>query len=129
MNETLEQRRKQFALTSGSGLLLLALALVLLNLLANWVFLRVDLTARHAYSLSDSSKKLVKNIDDRVLIKAYFTPDLPSPYNGFERYVRDLLTEYHAASHGHRSAAHTLRRAPRRCETSHRSRGRRNPRP
>src|SRR5689334_501805 len=91
-------RQRRLALTSASGLLLLAVILILINLIANWVFFRFDLTQRNAYSLSPASKKLVKEIDDRVIIKAYFTPDLPSPYNTYARYARDLLTEYRAAS-------------------------------
>src|SRR5689334_2340175 len=101
MNETLQQRRKEFALTSASGLLLLAIVLILLNVVANWAFLRFDLTSRHAYSLSPSSKKLVKAIDDKILVKAYFSPDLQPPYDTLARYTKDLLAEYKSASHGH----------------------------
>jgi len=97
---TLRERRREFALTSGAGLLLLLVGLVLLNLLSNWIYFRVDLTQQRAYSLSSASKKLVRGMDDRVIVKAYFTPDLPTPYNEYSRYVRDLLSEYRAASHG-----------------------------
>jgi gliding-associated putative ABC transporter substrate-binding component GldG len=92
--------RKQLAITSAAGLVLFGLFLVLVNVVANWVYLRFDLTARHAYSLSSSSKRLVKELEDPLVIKVYFTPDLPSPYNTYGRYVRDLLTEYRGASHG-----------------------------
>jgi len=57
-----------------------------------------DLTERQAYSLSGSSKKLVRELSDPVIVKAYFTADLPAPYNAYERYVRDLLVEYRSAS-------------------------------
>jgi ABC-2 type transport system permease protein len=33
-------------------------------------------------------------------VRAYFSKDLPPPYNSLERYVRDLLTEYRDSSHG-----------------------------
>src|SRR4029077_10079737 len=39
-------------------------------------------------------------LSDPVIVKAYFTPDLPPPYNAYERYVRDLLAEYRSASRG-----------------------------
>src|SRR5687767_5723203 len=94
------ERKKQLLQLSLGGVALLGLGLLLLNILAGWVNLRLDLTQTRAYSLSGSSKKLVKNLDDRVVIKAYFTPDLPSPYNAYARYVKDLLTEYRAASGG-----------------------------
>jgi len=80
--------------------MLAAVIAILVNVLSNWVFFRLDLTSNHAYSLSPSSRRLVSELTDPVVVKAYFTPDLPAPYNAYERYVRDLLTEYHAASHG-----------------------------
>jgi len=97
---TLSQRRKQLAITSAAGLALTALVAILINVLSNWVFFRLDLTRNNAYSLSPSSRRLVRDLSDPVIVKAYFTPDLPAPYNAYERYVRDLLTEYRAASRG-----------------------------
>jgi len=93
-------RRRAMFFTSVSGLALLGLIVLFINILANWAFLRLDITQRRAYSLSDSSKRLVRNLEDPVLVKAFFTPDLPAPYNSYERYVRDILAEYHAASRG-----------------------------
>jgi gliding-associated putative ABC transporter substrate-binding component GldG len=92
--------RKKRTITSAAGLGMVAIIALLVNVLGNWVYLRLDLTQRHAYSLSASSKKLVRSLSDPVIVKAYFTPDLPPPYNLYERYVRDLLTEYRSASHG-----------------------------
>jgi gliding-associated putative ABC transporter substrate-binding component GldG len=100
MTVTLAQRRKRFALTSLTGIVLVGVILILLNVLANWVFFRFDLTHSRAYSLSASSRQLVRNLDDTVVVKAFFTPNLPAPYNVYERYVRDMLTEYKAASKG-----------------------------
>ncbi len=92
--------RKKHAFASATGLGMLALIVLLVNTLGNWAFFRLDLTQRHAYSLSPSSEKLVRDLSDPVIVKAYFTPDLPPPYNAYERYVRDLLTEYRSASRG-----------------------------
>jgi gliding-associated putative ABC transporter substrate-binding component GldG len=97
---TLQQRKRRLAATSAAGLGLIGLILVLVNLLGNYGFLRCDLTQTRAYSLSKASQRLVRDLKDPVIVKAYFTPDLPSPYNAFERYVRDMLAEYRAASHG-----------------------------
>src|SRR6185436_2152796 len=35
-----------------------------------------------------------------MTVTAYFTADLPPPFNATERYVRDILDEYTAASKG-----------------------------
>lgn len=97
---TLQQRKRRFALSGAAGVTLVAVVVVLLNLLSQAAFLRFDLTANGSYSLSGPSKKLVRDLDDRLLIKVFFTPNLPPPYSAFERYTRDILAEYRAASKG-----------------------------
>jgi gliding-associated putative ABC transporter substrate-binding component GldG len=74
--------------------------LILLNFISIRLFERLDLTAQGVYTLSDASKKLVGSLDDRVTVKAYFTEDLPSPYNNNRRAVLDILNEYKAFSKG-----------------------------
>lgn len=97
---TLAQRRKQGILTGAAGLVMIGILLILVNTLANWLYARFDMTQSRAYSLSAPSKRLVRGLDDLVVVKAYFSPDLPAPFNTYERYARDILTEYRAASHG-----------------------------
>ncbi|MCK4694823.1 MAG: hypothetical protein KAT74_03630, partial [Candidatus Cloacimonetes bacterium] len=47
--------------------------LIFLNLVSISVFTRIDLSKGHIYSLSKSSKLTAKNIEDRLVIKAYFS--------------------------------------------------------
>jgi len=42
----------------------------------------------------------VRDLDDRVTVKAYFTEDLPAPYNSNRRAVLDILNDYKAYSKG-----------------------------
>lgn len=74
--------------------------LILVNIISIRIFSRLDLTAQSVYTLSDASKKLVGSLDDRVTVKAYFTEDLPAPYNNNRRAVLDLLNEYKAYAGG-----------------------------
>ena len=69
------QQRRQTLFRLG---LILAI-IVLLNLIAVRVFTRLDLTKSKMYTLSDASKNLVRALDDKFLVKAYFTSDLPAP--------------------------------------------------
>jgi len=92
--------RHQKFFFSAAGVALLGLIVILVNVLAGWTPIRLDLTQGQVYSLSGSSKRLIKDLPDPVILKAYFSPDLPPPYNTFERYTRDLLKEYRAASRG-----------------------------
>src|SRR5512137_2681354 len=74
--------------------------LIVLNFISIRLFGRLDLTSQGVYTLSDASKKLVRNLDDRVTVKAYFTEDLPAPYNNNRRAVLDILNDYKAYSKG-----------------------------
>jgi ABC-2 type transport system permease protein len=95
--------RKQTRLASESALFLLVLGaiLVLLNLLGVFgVNMRADATDAQVFSLSKGSQRLAASLDDQMEIRAYFSSELPPPYNAMGRYVRDLLAEYRDASKG-----------------------------
>ena len=75
---------------------ILFIALVLLNLIArNW-YDRYDLTDTKMYSLSSSTKQVIKRIDDLLNIKVYFSDNLPGEYGNNRRYLQDILEEYAA---------------------------------
>jgi len=74
--------------------------ITILNVIAVRIFTRLDLTSSKMYTLSGASKNLVRSLDDKFLVKAYFTSDLPAPYNNNRRYLQDQLDEYRAYSRG-----------------------------
>ena len=49
------------------ALILTGVILVLVNVIANWLFVRWDMTRFHSYSLSAASKRLVRSLDDTRL--------------------------------------------------------------
>jgi len=67
---------------------------ILINLAGQSLFVQVDLTGKHIYSLSRASREVVSKLKEPLTIKVFFTRDLPAPYNGYERYLKDLLQEY-----------------------------------
>ena len=73
---------------------------VVLNALGIFFFGRIDATEQRLFSLSSGSERVVQGLEDNLEITAYFTEDLPPPFNATERYVRDLLDEYKSASGG-----------------------------
>jgi gliding-associated putative ABC transporter substrate-binding component GldG len=74
--------------------------LILLNFISVRFFGRLDMTRSGLFTLADASKSLMRNLDDKVTVKAYFTEDLPSPYNNHRRLLLDQLNEYRAYSKG-----------------------------
>lgn len=74
--------------------------LILLNVVSVRIFGRLDVTERGLFTLSEASRNLMRSLDDRVTVKAYFTEDLPAPYNSNRRSLIDQLNEYKAYSGG-----------------------------
>ncbi|MEO6695706.1 MAG: Gldg family protein [Ignavibacteria bacterium] len=74
--------------------------IVVINVIAKRVFTRVDLTKNNSYTLSPVSKDIVSNLDDKILVKAYFSNNMPPPYNNLRRQVQDILDDYRSYSKG-----------------------------
>jgi len=74
--------------------------IVLVNIISINLFFRLDLTSNNIYTLSPASKSIVGNLNDKLVIKAYFTDNLPSPYNNTRRYLQEILDDYRNYSHG-----------------------------
>ena len=73
---------KKFKLRSESIIFILVLVgiLVLVNLLSVRFFARADLTRDGVFTLSKASVSLAKNLDDKLVVKAYFTKNLPGRF-------------------------------------------------
>lgn len=93
-------KKKTWSVTSISNLLLIAGILVIINLIGIRLFTRIDLTENSIYTLSKASRKTVANLEDRLTVKAYFSKDLPPPYNANARYLKDALEDYRSYGHG-----------------------------
>jgi gliding-associated putative ABC transporter substrate-binding component GldG len=87
--------------TAGLLIIIVVAILIIINLISLNLFSRADWTDNDIYSLSESSKALVGGLNDRLTVKAYFSEDLPAPHNGDARYLKDLLDDYKAYSHGY----------------------------
>ena len=75
-------------------------SLILVNVLAMDHFVRFDLTRGDQFTLSQASTATMQSLEDPVRVTAYFSSDLPPQFAAHQRYVRDLLEEYYAASGG-----------------------------
>lgn len=80
--------------------LLILGVIVLVNILADRFFFRLDLTQDHRYTLSKATKDILKNLDEPVTITAYFSENLPPDYDNIRRDFKDMLVEYANRSKG-----------------------------
>lgn len=89
---------KAWIKSSKCDFALFIILLILANLVGHKAFFRMDFTGSKSYSLSKASKQLVKTISEPVTIRVFFDENLPSPYNTYAQYVKDLLEEYRGAA-------------------------------
>lgn len=73
---------------------LTAFVLILVNLLAHRHFVRLDLTEDNEFTLSESSRSILKGLDDQVTLKLFFTKEVPSNLLPVHQAVDDLLDEF-----------------------------------
>ncbi len=93
-------KKKPWSATAISNLVLMAAILVVINLIGVRLFTRLDLTENHIYTLSPASRNTVAHLSDRLTVKAYFSRDLPPPYNANSRYLKDALEDYRSYGRG-----------------------------
>jgi len=64
------------------------------NFFLSTVSLRLDFSKGKAYTLTDATKKILKNLDDTVTIEFVVSSDVPTQLSGVKREVTDLIREY-----------------------------------
>ncbi|NVO03165.1 MAG: gliding motility-associated ABC transporter substrate-binding protein GldG, partial [Bacteroidetes bacterium] len=79
-------------------LLLALLILFLLNLIGYSVFTRFDLTSEKRYSLSDATKKGLKELKDIVYFNVYLEGEFPAGFKRLRNETREMLNQFRAYS-------------------------------
>ncbi|MBK7231858.1 MAG: Gldg family protein [Saprospiraceae bacterium] len=83
-----------------SKIVIAILAFIVINLAARWISFRFDLTQNKEFTLSKATRDILKNLDDKVTIKAYFSKDLPVDIAKTTEALTDLLSEFKNISNG-----------------------------
>lgn len=72
--------------------------IILLNIIGSYLFTRFDLTSEKRYTLSSSTKQLLKETDDIFYFKVYLDGELPSDFKRLSQATREMLDEFRAFS-------------------------------
>jgi len=86
--------QKHLIRTVRTGIALLIANIVLLNILIASFPLRIDLTEDRSFTLSRSTKKILKELPDVVRITLYASRQLPSQFQPVLRDAKDILRDY-----------------------------------
>ncbi|MFY0673781.1 MAG: GldG family protein [Bacteroidia bacterium] len=84
----------------GTKAILVVAILVLINVVANMLYFRADLTKDQRYTLSNGTKQVVENLEDVVTIKAYMSENLNAEFDNHRREIVNILEEYKEISNG-----------------------------
>jgi len=89
-------KKHEQLLYSAIGLIALALILVAFNYLLSRVPARIDLTDGKLYTLSEGTKKILRNLQTPVKVKLYVSQgeSVPVQLRGFAQRVEDLVREF-----------------------------------
>lgn len=80
--------------------IIVAVAAIALNVLIQPFGLRLDLSKNQAYTLSSSSKKIIRDLNNKVKMTFFVSKDLPTRLMPIRRDITDMLNEYQRSSGG-----------------------------
>lgn len=91
---------KSKKIQAGKNLwIILLLVLVAIIYASAFLRYRIDLTAEKRFSLNESTKKLLNDVDSTINITVFLTGDLPADYKKLSMATNDLLYEFRDLSH------------------------------
>ncbi|MFC2124709.1 GldG family protein [Bacteroidota bacterium] len=74
--------------------------LIVIVLISNQVYFRLDFTADKQYTLSKATKNILEGLEDVITVTAYYSEDLPPQLMKTRKDFNDLLVEYENRSRG-----------------------------
>lgn len=79
-----------------SKIAVILLSLIVLNFIGSKIYKRFDLTEDHRYTLSETTKNIVKNVKDIIVIKVYLQGDFPAEFKRLQTETKLHLEELKA---------------------------------
>lgn len=81
-----------------TSLVILVAIVILLNFVGSEFFKRFDLTSEKRYTLTESTHKLLKELDDEIYLKVYLQGDFNPGFTRLKNEAREILDEFRAYS-------------------------------
>ncbi|MCK4662108.1 MAG: gliding motility-associated ABC transporter substrate-binding protein GldG [Bacteroidales bacterium] len=87
-------KRKEVKKQNIYQLLLAIIIIVLINYVSSFKFFRIDLTSEKRYTISESTKELLKNLEDVIFIQIYLDGDLPYGFKRLQKASKEIIDEF-----------------------------------
>jgi len=92
----MNNNRKNIKRQNYLQLLIVVITIVIIGLLSSVWFTRFDLTSEKRYTLAQSTKDVLTNLDDIVFFRVYLEGDFPAGFKRLRRETKELLDEFRA---------------------------------
>src|SRR5882724_9307763 len=99
----MKKKQIETLLYSVMGVGAMLVIVLVINFIIGAFKQRIDLTHEKLYTLSDGTKKILKNLDGKVVVSFYFTQgekEMDAGIKSYAQHVEDLLAEYKKAGNG-----------------------------
>lgn len=94
----MENKRKNLKKNQIVTFLVTVVMVVVINVIGSFVFTRFDLTSEKRYTLSNTTKEILGNLNDYVYFKVYLEGDFPAGFKKLRRETKEMLDEFRAYS-------------------------------
>ena len=94
----MENKRKNIKRNEITSLIVTLIVIVLANIIGSFVYTRFDLTSEKRYTLSNTSKEILKNLDDYVYFRVYLEGEFPAGFKKLRKETKEMLDEFRAYS-------------------------------
>ena len=94
----MENKRKNLKKSQLISFFVTLVLIVVINVIGSFVFTRFDLTSEKRYTLSETTKETLQNLNDYVYFKVYLEGDFPAGFKKLRRETKEMLDEFRAYS-------------------------------
>ena len=94
----MDNQRKSLKKNQIITFLVTLVIVVVVNIIGSFVFTRFDLTSDKRYTLSNTTKEILGNLEDYVYFKVYLEGDFPAGFKKLRRETKEMLDEFRAYS-------------------------------
>ena len=94
----MENKRKNIKRNEIMAFVITLIIIVLVNIIGSFLYTRFDLTSEKRYTLSDTSKEILKNLDDYVYFRIYLEGEFPAGFKKLRKETKEMLDEFRAYS-------------------------------
>lgn len=94
----MKNERKNLKKNQLTSFVITLVVIIVVNIIASFMYTRFDLTSEKRYTLSDTSKEILRNLDDYVYFRIYLEGEFPAGFKKLRKETKEMLDEFRAYS-------------------------------